>query len=134
MGIGRQRLSAAFGDKWQLDLSARRRYGTGECAAHFDALRSGARAIDGIDALLRHVVEMAAQSCLRTISIYEFGAPRPELTDIHAVLAHRLIAAIAGRVRDAQREGGVAAEFLIASINGMRIAGRGDADRASLSV
>ncbi|VWB98048.1 TetR family transcriptional regulator [Burkholderia lata] len=60
-----------------------------------------ARAIDGIDALLRHVVEMAAQSCLRTISIYEFGAPRPQLTDIHAVLAHRLIGAIAGRVRDA---------------------------------
>jgi hypothetical protein len=96
--------------------------------------RSGARAIDGIDALLRRVVETAAQPCLGTISIYEFGASRPELAEIHAVLAHSLIAAIAGRVRDAQREGDVAAEFLIANINGMRIAGRGGADRASLSV
>src|SRR5258706_14588114 len=48
MRIGRQSLYAAFGDKWQLYCSAARRYGMGECAVHFDALRSGARAIDGI--------------------------------------------------------------------------------------
>ncbi|NIF43122.1 TetR/AcrR family transcriptional regulator [Burkholderia sp. Tr-862] len=141
MGIGRQSLYAAFGDKWQLYLSAVRRYGMGECAAHFDALRSGARAIDGIGALLRRVVETAAQPCLGTISIYEFGASRPELAEIHAVLAHSLIAAIAARVRDAQREGDVAAslvpeataQFLIANITGIRVAGRGGADHASLT-
>jgi AcrR family transcriptional regulator len=59
MGIGRQSLYAAFGDKWQL-YCAVRRYGMGECAAHFEALRSGARAIDGIGAMLRRVVETAA--------------------------------------------------------------------------
>src|SRR6266481_4397335 len=107
MGIGRQSLYAAFGDKWQLYCSAARRYGMGECAVHFDALRSGARAIEGI----------------------------------YAMLARSLRGAIAARVRDAQREGDVAtgldpeaiAEFLIANFAGIRVAGRGGADRATLT-
>jgi TetR/AcrR family transcriptional repressor of nem operon len=141
MGIGRQSLYAAFGDKWQLYCSAARRYGMGECAAHFDALRRGARAIDGIYAMLRRVVETADQPCLGVGSIYEFGASRPDLKEINAVLATSFRGAVAARVRDAQRECDVAAslhpeavaEFLIANIAGIRVAGRGGADRASLT-
>jgi AcrR family transcriptional regulator len=141
MGIGRQSLYATFGDKWQLYRSAVRRYVMGECAAHFEALRSGVRAIDGIDAMLRRVVETADQPCLGTGSIYEFGASRPDLMEISASLARALRAAIAGRVRDAQRDGDVAtdldpeaiAEFLIANIAGIRVAGRGGADHATLT-
>ena len=141
MGIGRQSLYATFGDKWQLYCSAVRRYGMGECAAHFEALRSGARAIDAIDAMLRRVVETADQPCLGTSSIYEFGACRPDLMEIIAPLARTLRDAVARRVRDAQREGDVAAgldpaviaEFLIANIAGIRVAGRGGADHATLT-
>ena len=141
MGIGRQSLYAAFGDKWQLYCSAARRYGMGECAVHFDGLRSGARAIDGITAMLRRVVETADQPCLGVSSIYEFGASRPDLKEINALLARSLRDAMVARVRDAQREGDVAsnltpeavAEFLIANIAGIRVAGRGGADRASLT-
>jgi TetR/AcrR family transcriptional repressor of nem operon len=141
MGIGRQSLYAAFGDKWQLYRSAVRRYAMGECAAHFDALRSGARAIDGITAMLRRVVETADQPCLGVSSIYEFGASRPDLKEVNAALATSFRGAVTARVRDAQREGDVAAglkpkavaEFLIANIAGIRVAGRGGADRASLT-
>ena len=141
MGIGRQSLYATFGDKWQLYRSAVRRYGMGECAAHFEALRSGVRAIDGIDAMLRRVVETADQPCLGTGSIYEFGASRPDLIEINAPLARALRNAVARRVRKAQREGDVAsgldpeavAEFLIANIAGIRVAGRGGADHATLT-
>jgi AcrR family transcriptional regulator len=141
MGIGRQSLYATFGDKWQLYRSAVRRYGMSECAAHFEALRSGVRAIDGIDAMLRRVVATADQPCLGTGSIYEFGASRPDLMEINAPLARALRNAVAGRVRDAQREGDVAsgldpeaiAEFLIANIAGIRVAGRGGADHATLT-
>ena len=141
MGIGRQSLYAAFGDKWQLYCSAARRYGMGECAAHFDALRSGARAIDGITAMLRRVVETADQPCLGVSSIYEFGASRPDLKEINGLLATSFLGAVAARVRDAQREGDVAAGldpeavagFLIANIAGIRVAGRGGADGAALS-
>src|SRR5260370_10882735 len=69
MGIGRQSLYAAFGDKWQLYCSAVRRYVMGECAAHFEALRSGVRGIDGIDAMLRREGETADQPCLCAGSI-----------------------------------------------------------------
>jgi len=141
MGIGRQSLYATFGDKWQLYRSAVRRYGMGECAAHFEALRSGVRAIDAIDAMLRRVVETADQPCLGIGSIYEFGASRPDLMEINAPLARALRNALAGRVRDAQREGDVAADldpeavalFLIANIAGIRVAGRGGADHATLT-
>jgi AcrR family transcriptional regulator len=141
MGIGRQSLYAAFGDKWQLYRLAVRRYGMGECAAHFDAIRSGVRAIDGIWAMLRRVVETANQPCLGVSSIYEFGASRPDLTEINALLSRSLRIVITGRIRDAQREGDVAArldpdaiaEFLIANLAGIRVAGRGGADRATLN-
>src|SRR4029077_18075188 len=141
MGIGRQSLYAAFGDKWQLYRSAVGRYGMGECAAHFDALRSGARAIDGIYGMWRRVFETADQPCLGVSSIYEFGASRPDLKEINALLARSLRGAIAARVRDAQREGDVAtgldpeaiAEFLTANFAGIRVAGRGGTDRATLT-
>ncbi|PTQ12141.1 TetR family transcriptional regulator [Sphingomonas oleivorans] len=141
MGIGRQSLYDTFGDKWQLYRSAMRRYGMGECAAHFEALRSGARAINGIEAMLRRVVDTADQPCLGMGSICEFGTSRPDLTDINASLARAMREAIAERVRDAQQEGDVAAgieagamaDFLIAAIAGIRIAGRGGADRATLT-
>ncbi len=141
MGIGRQSLYATFGDKWQLYTSAVRRYGMGECAAHLDALRSGPRAIDGIEAMLRRVVKTADQPCLGVGSICEFGASRADLTEINEPLAVGLHAAIASRIRDAQREGDVAvdvnhdatAEFLIANISGIRVAGRGGADPAILT-
>ena len=141
MGIGRQSLYAAFGDKWQLYCAAVRRYGMGECAAHFGALRSGARGIDGIDAMLHRVIETADQPCLGVSSTYEFGASRPDLKEIHTLLGKSLRGAIVARVHDAQREGDIApsldaeatAEFLIANIAGIRVAGRGGADRATLA-
>ena len=141
MGIGRQSLYDTFGDKWQLYRLAVRRYGMGECSAHFDALRSGARAIDGIDAMLRRVVETAHQPCLGVGSICEFGVSRPDLAEVHAPLDKALRNAIAARVRDAQRNGDVAShldpgavsEFLIANIAGIRVAGRGGANQAALT-
>jgi AcrR family transcriptional regulator len=141
MGIGRQSLYAAFGDKWQLYCAAVRRYGMGECAAHIDALRSGPRAIDGIGAMLRRVVKTADRPCLGVGSIYEFGVSEPDLQKINGLLAKSLRAAIAARVRDAEREGDVAggldpeatSEFLIANIAGIRVAGRGGAGRAALA-
>jgi AcrR family transcriptional regulator len=141
MGIGRQSLYAAFGDKWKLYRSAVRRYGMGECAAHLDALRSGPRAIDGINAMLRRVVKTAGQPCLGVGSICEFGASRPDLTEVNDALGVGLRAAVAGRIRDAQREGDVAVdidpeatvEFLIANIAGIRVAGRGGAGPKTLT-
>ena len=141
MGIGRQSLYDTFGDKWRLYRSAVRRYGMSESAAHVEALRSGVRAIDGIEAMLRRVAETACQPCLGVGSICEFGVSRSDLAKVRTPLAKSLREAIAARVRDAQRDGDVAsnldpkavAEFLIANSAGIRVAGRGGADRAALT-
>ena len=91
--------------------------------------------------MLRRVVETAYQPCLGVGSICEFGVSRPDLAEVRTPLAKTLRDAIAARVRDAQRDGDVASnldpeaasEFLIANIAGIRIAGRGGADRAALT-
>jgi len=141
MGIGRQSLYNTFGDKWRLYSSAVRRYGMSECAAHVEALRTGVRAIDGIEAMLRRVVDTAYRPCLGVGAICEFGLSRPDLSEIHAPLAKTLRDAISARVRDAQRDGDVApdldpeaaSEFLMANITGIRVAARAGADRAALA-
>jgi TetR/AcrR family transcriptional regulator, transcriptional repressor for nem operon len=100
-----------------------------------------ARAIDGIEAMLWRVVETADRPCLGIGSICEFGMSRPDLAKPAAALGAHLGAAIAARVQDAQREGDAAAEiepdtvanFLIGAITGIRVAGRGGADRATLA-
>src|SRR5260370_26444978 len=111
----------------------------GECVADFDAIGSGGRAIDGITAMVRRVVETADQPCLGVSSIYEFGASRPDLKEINAVLATSFRGAVAARARDAQRAGDVAkgldpeavAGVLIANLASIRVAGRGGADRTA---
>jgi TetR/AcrR family transcriptional regulator, transcriptional repressor for nem operon len=141
MGIGRQSLYVAFGDKWQLYCAAVRRYGMDECAAHLEMLRSGGRAIDGIAAMLRRVVKTAAEPCLGVGSIYEFGTSRPELAEIKAPFARAFHQALTERIRDAQREGDAAsnrdpetvARFLSTNIAGIRVAGRAGADQIALS-
>ena len=87
------------------------------------------------------MVETADQPCLGVGSICEFGASRPDLTEINDALGVGLRAAVAGRIRNAQCEGDVAVsidpeaivEFLIANISGIRVAGRGGAGPATLT-
>lgn len=141
MGIGRQSLYDTFGGKWQLYRAALRRYASGECSAHFEALRKGPRAIDGLSAMLKRVVETAATPCLGMSSICEFGTSRPDITEINEPLASAMNSAIAARIREAQRDSDVAPDldseiathFLKSMIAGIRVAGRGGADLRTLT-
>lgn len=140
MGVGRQSLYDTFGDKWGLYCAAVRRYALGEQSAHLAALSSGARAMDGLDAMMRRVVREASLPCLGVGSIWEFGQSHADLSQIHTFVGESLRAAIAARVRQAQDEGDIspdldaqgAAEFLIASFAGIRVAARGGAGPAQL--
>src|SRR3569623_2463758 len=64
MKIGRQSLYDTFGDKWQLYLTAVRRYAENETRAHLEALKSKPRAIAGIKAMVDRVVAAAGHACL----------------------------------------------------------------------
>lgn len=135
MRIGRQSLYDTFGDKWQLYCSSVQRYSTEETQAHASALRSKARAIDGIRAMVDRVVEEAPQTCLGVNSVCEFGRGRPELVEIHDAAERVLRAVVVRRIREAQGEGDVASDldpeqvagFLSASFAGIRISARGGA-------
>lgn len=141
MGIGRQSLYDAFGDKWQLYCASVRRYAKSECSAHLKALRSERRAVDGIEAMLRRVVETADQPCLGIGSICEFGNSRADLAAVNHAFGEILREAIGSRVEEAQADGDIAghlkptmiADFILANIAGLRIAGRGGADAGSLA-
>jgi hypothetical protein len=104
MEIGRQSLYDTFGDKWQLYLDVVRRYAVAEAQAHRAALRTGARAIDGIKTMIDRVVREAGVPCLGVGSIAEFGCTRPELTKINAAADGVLRAAMVESVRRAQAE------------------------------
>jgi AcrR family transcriptional regulator len=140
MGIGRQSLYDTFGDKWDLYCAAVRRYTQVEVTAHCAALRSAARPIDGVRAMVRRLVAEARRPCLGVGSICEFGRTRDALTKIHAAADHVLQAAVTQRLAEARQAGEIAADiepataarFLTASFAGIRIAARGGASASEL--
>ena len=140
MGIGRQSLYDTFGDKWQLYQAALKRYETDENRAHLAALASGPRAIDGLHAMIRRVIEHASAPCLGVGSVVEFGCSRPELMQIHASADRALRGPLKNRIREAQTDGDIAADlapdvlagYLLSNIAGLRIAARGGAKPAQL--
>lgn len=140
MQIGRQSLYDTFGDKWGLYCAAYIRYGQIELTAHLQALRSSNRAIDGIGAFLKRVAGDAAKGCLGVGSSVEFGSARPELAKLNDAFDRPLRKAIIERIETAQRDGDIASDldadqlatFLITSLSGLRIAGRGGASHEQL--
>lgn len=140
MKIGRQSLYDTFGDKWKLYCLAVERYSDEETSSHLLMLRKEPRAVDSIRAMMERVVETAGQACLGIGSICEFGQSRPELTQLHQTADRRLKAATRKRLEEAQAAGDVSstlsseavADFLFASVAGIRIAARSGASRKHL--
>lgn len=140
MQIGRQSLYDTFGDKWQLYVEALRRYIAQETEAHLAALRTGPRAIDGLEILLARVRAKAGEACLSVGATCEFGRRRPDVMAIQQGASRTLRAALAARVRETKIEGDAgesvdpaeAADFLLASVNAVRLAARGGAGAVQL--
>jgi AcrR family transcriptional regulator len=140
MQIGRQSLYDTFGDKWHLYGAALEQYAQAETRAHMAALRSRDKAIDGIARLLARVVAEASRPCLGIGSVSEFGDTKPELAQIREAAGRPLRDALVDSVREAQRQGDIAADlgaryaaaFLLAQIAAIRLAARGGASDAEL--
>ncbi|MEH2489674.1 TetR/AcrR family transcriptional regulator [Bradyrhizobium sp. AZCC 2230] len=135
MGIGRQSIYDTFGDKWQLYCASVQRYAAAETGAHLSMLRGRPRAMEGVRAMVERVVDEAHQACLGVGSMCEFGRTRDDLAEIHHAAGRPLRLAVSKRIREAQADGDAsadidadeAAEFLLASFAGIRIAARGGA-------
>ena len=144
MGIGRQSLYGAFGDKRSLYLQALRRYNQHSVAQIIDAGRGGPTPLRAIESALPHFVEHQAKpgaaACLGVHSICEFGTSDAEVERINResgrLLERFLTRAIsqaqnAGEV-DASLEPKIAARFIATALLGMKVAARAGAGSKEL--
>jgi AcrR family transcriptional regulator len=140
MGIGRQSLYGAFGDKKRLFLQALERYNADSLAQMEAALAVGGSPRAAIEAaLLAFAAEPGATpgtGCLGVGSIAEFGRADPEINAINDAATVRFKTAFATRLAEGAAAGQfasdldpeAAADFLLSVRSGLKVAARGGAD------
>jgi TetR/AcrR family transcriptional repressor of nem operon len=137
MGIARQSLYGAFGDKWRLFLKALKRYNAASVAEFIAALRSKRDRLDALEAALLAFAKLGAEpdaGCLGLGSITEFGRSDAEINAINDASARTLLTALATHIREGVAAGEMAdvdpeeaAHFLLAIRSGLKIAARSGA-------
>jgi len=142
MGIGRQSLYGAFGDKRRLFLAALQRYSADSLAQMERALAVGPAA-EAIEAALLVGLGSSADlesGCLGVGSIVEFSRSDPEVSALNdkagevvvAMFAARVRDAIAAREFDATLNADAVGRMLLVLRSGLKVATRGGASQAEL--
>jgi AcrR family transcriptional regulator len=142
MGIARQSLYGAFGDKRRLFLKALERYNRESVAELVNALGARQNTLDALEAALLAFARPGAQAeagCLGLGSVTEFGRSDSDINAINEASTRTLLAALAARVRAGMAAGEIgdvdpqeAARFLLAVRSGLKVAARGGADLEAL--
>lgn len=144
MGIGRQSLYNAFGDKRRLYLEAIAAYVQRTTDAHLERLNDPASPAEGLRNLLYGLVvsdnKLRAMGCMGVGSVGEFGTSDPELAALRAKGAPLLSARLIERLREGQTKGEIdpaiapadAAAFIQVTMAGMQLAARGGAGAGEL--
>lgn len=142
MGIGRQSLYGAFGDKRGLFLEALRRYAAGSLAQIREALGEGTPA-EGIEAALLAGLgssDDVESGCLGVGSVVEFSRSDREINALNDAAGATVVAAFAARVRDGIELGDLDAgldpeavgRMLLVLRSGLKVAARGGASDGEL--
>ena len=144
MKIGRQSMYDTFGDKRQLYLEAFRRYIADSINEQIGHLEESASPLAGIEKMLLAFATRTEREgivgCMGVNAICEFGRSDPEVTSIGDTEGIRLTAALEQALRRAKttKEVGktlkerAAAQFLRATLSGMKVAGKAGADKRAL--
>jgi TetR/AcrR family transcriptional repressor of nem operon len=147
MGIGRQSLYGAFGDKRGLFLEALERYSERALTRIIAAMDAQASATAALEAAMMIDLGCGAkgevdveEGCLGVGSIAEFGRTDPEINALGDRAALAVIAAFADRVRAGQASGALkrdldpdaVARLLLTLKSGLKIAARGGATEAEV--
>jgi TetR/AcrR family transcriptional repressor of nem operon len=139
MGISRQSMYDTFGDKRRLYLEALQRYITDSVGDQLHVLNGGANALDSLKAVIEQAVAKAiadpAPACLGVSAVCEFGHADPEVTMLTDTAGRLLFSAFERRLVEARAAGDIAADidatdaanFLRATLAGLKIAARGGA-------
>ncbi|TPN34676.1 TetR/AcrR family transcriptional regulator [Mesorhizobium sp. B2-3-3] len=139
MGLGRQSLYNAFGDKRQLYLEALSAYLRRTISTHLDRLSSSSSPLAGIRALLLGVIAEdqfeRELGCLGVASASEFGTRDHELAQLQSKAGAALSARLIERVGEATASGEIdpqvnaedGAFFIQMTMNGLQLAARAGA-------
>jgi TetR/AcrR family transcriptional repressor of nem operon len=143
MGIGRQSLYGAFGDKRSLYLEALRRYNTGSVAELIRTKRS-VSPLETIESMLLHFTRHRASpetaACLGVSAICEFGTSDEDIQRITRESGRTLERFLERMLDEAKNKGEIdkaivptaAAQFIATTLMGMKVAARGGASADAL--
>jgi TetR/AcrR family transcriptional repressor of nem operon len=144
LGVGRQSLYNAFGDKRQLFLATLDRYRrhTGDALV---ALESGNEGMEGIRAYFHAAVELLAgegdrRGCFVTRSLVDRGQDDPDVALRCNTSNHRVQESLAVALHTARARGEVSSDLpiqataraLSAQLSGLSVLARGDASKQEL--
>lgn len=139
MGIGRQSLYNAFGDKRRLYIEALQTYQRNSTSAHIERLCAPTSVVDGITALL---VGLAPQDdatrslgCMGVGAVGEFGTMDAEIVALREKISPVLDARLLARLREGQAAGEIdpsldpeeTIRFVRTMMAGLQTAARGGA-------
>jgi AcrR family transcriptional regulator len=144
MGIGRQSLYNAFGDKRKLYLESLRVYQENSTSGHLARLKAAESPLDGIRDMLVGLAPdddaVRALGCMGVGAVGEFGTTDPELCDMRKKVSPALAKRLVERIREGQAKGEIetrldarlAAAFIQTTMSGMQVAARGGASVSDL--
>jgi len=144
MGISRQSLYDTFGDKRRLFLEALQRYVQGSVDSQIATLNSPSSPLKGVKAVLLAMASKAAiagaPGCMGIGATCEFGQSDVEISALIDASGKRLLSALERRLVEASGKGEIgkdveprsAAQFVMATLSGMKIAARGGASADTL--
>jgi AcrR family transcriptional regulator len=144
MGVGRQSLYNAFGDKRALYLEALERYQRATTSGHLQRLKAPVSPLAGVEALLLGLIAeddgQRAKGCMGVGAISEFGAGDPALAELRARVGPVLFSGLVKRLREGQARGEIdagmnpkeAARFVQMTMTGLQLAARSGASAAAL--
>jgi AcrR family transcriptional regulator len=144
MGIGRQSLYNAFGDKRALYLGALERYQRATTSGHLQRLKAPVSPLAGIEALLLGLIAaddcQRAMGCMGVGAASEFGMDDPALAELRAKVEPVLFSCLVKRLREGQARGEIdasmnpkeAARFVQMTMTGLQLAARSGASAAAL--
>jgi len=144
MKISRQSMYDTFGDKRQLYLEAFRRYVADSINEQIGYLEKSSSPLAGIEKMLlafaTRIERDGIVGCMGVSAICEFGRSDPEIASLGQTAGTRLTAALEQALRKAKTKKEIgktvkesaAAQFLQATLSGMKLAAKAGADRQSL--
>jgi TetR/AcrR family transcriptional repressor of nem operon len=144
MGISRQSMYDTFGDKRRLYLEALQRYNADSLSNLLDGLRAAASPLKALEKALLTVAspppEVRVLGCMGINAICEFGQSDPEVATLSQASGATLLSMFERVLREAKAKGELpaaaderaAAEFLSATLTGMKVSAKGGASIETL--